>query len=32
MSIKDKVQRLIEFNQQCRIDELVNIDNIKDKK
>lgn len=27
MSIKDKVQRLIEFNQQCRIDELVNLVN-----
>ncbi|EIC2604800.1 hypothetical protein LAB17_002154 [Salmonella enterica subsp. enterica serovar Newport] len=27
MSIKDKVQRLIEFNQQCRIDELINLVN-----
>lgn len=27
MSIKDKVQRLIEFNQQCRIDELDNLVN-----
>lgn len=27
MSIKDKVQRLIELNQQCRINELVNIVN-----
>lgn len=27
MAIKDKVQRLIELNQQCRINELVNIVN-----
>lgn len=27
MSIKDKVQRLIEYNQQCRIDELVDFVN-----